>query len=192
MMRFLRFGVLVLFCLICRLRVVAQANPSSPQKLFHNGQQALEQGRLKQAEEDFKGVIAVDHNSAAAYANLGVVYMRQRQWNPALGMLEKAQHISPGLPGIRLNIGLVHYRQNQFQEAIPAFESVVRDQPDSLQARYLLGLCYFLTQKYAEAISALGPLEVQESSDLNFLYVLAIAAWKAKQPEVEQRALTGW
>jgi predicted Zn-dependent protease len=29
-----------------------------------------------------------------------------------------------------------------------------------------------------------------ESNDLNFLYVLAISAWKANQPEVEQRALT--
>ena len=61
--------------------------------------------------------------------------------------------------------------------------------PGSIQPRYLLGLCYFFTQDYSSAAATLEPLQEQESNDLNFLYVLAISAWKSKQPELEQRTM---
>jgi tetratricopeptide (TPR) repeat protein len=88
-----------------------------------------------------------------------------------------------------VNIGLAYYRQNDFQHAIPRFESVVKDQPDSLQARYLLGQCYFFTSRYVEATDTLEPLWAQQSKDLNYLYVLAIAADKAERKELGERAL---
>ena len=68
-----------------------------------------------------------------AYANLGVVYMRRKQWDKALTLLQKAEHLMPQVSGsgIRLNIGLAYFRQNEFLKAIPPFESVVRDQPDA-------------------------------------------------------------
>jgi tetratricopeptide (TPR) repeat protein len=84
---------------------------------------------------------------------------------------------------------LVYYRQNDFRGAIAPFESVVRDVPDSYQARYLLGLCYFFNQRYAEAANTLEPLWEQASDQLNFLYVLGIAANKAGRANLEQRAL---
>ena len=76
-----------------------------------------------------------------------------------------------------------------FGQAIAPFESVVRDAPDSYQARYLLGLCYFFNQRYAEAANTLEPLWPQASDQLNFLYVLGIAANKAGRADLEQRAL---
>ncbi|HTF43710.1 MAG TPA: tetratricopeptide repeat protein [Terriglobales bacterium] len=91
--------------------------------------------------------------------------------------------------GIRLNIGLTYYRQGDYRAAISPFASVVRDAPDSVQARYLLGLCYFFTEQYADTATTLEPLWPQESSQLNYLYVLGIAANKAGRPDLEQRAL---
>ncbi|MGC2196235.1 MAG: tetratricopeptide repeat protein [Terriglobales bacterium] len=90
---------------------------------------------------------------------------------------------------MRLNIGLAHYRQGDFRHAIPALESVVKDVPDSLQARYLLGQCYFFTDRYVEAVDTLEPLWSQQSRDLNYLYVLVIAADKAERKELGDRAL---
>jgi tetratricopeptide (TPR) repeat protein len=112
----------------------------NPAQLFQRGQDALNRGQLDEAERDFRNVLVMDPQAAGAYANLGVVYMRRKQWPKALDMLHKAEHLLPQLAGIRLNIGLAYYRQNEFLKAIPAFESVLRDQPDSQQARHLLGL----------------------------------------------------
>ncbi|MEY2414364.1 MAG: hypothetical protein QOD84_2970, partial [Acidobacteriaceae bacterium] len=166
-----------------------EGRTSDPRELFQAGEAALKSGDLEKAEKCFQGVLAIDPRSAGAFANLGVVYMRRRQWPAALEALNKAKKLAPQVAGIRLNIGLVYYRQNNFSAAVEPFTSVVRDVPASLQARYLLGLCYFFTQRYAEAAAELEPLWPQESDQLNYLYVLGIAADEAHQAELSQRAL---
>ena len=116
----------------------------------------MKKNNLDLAERSFRGVLAQDPQAAGAYANLGVICMRRKQWPQALEMLRKAEHLAPEIPGIRLNVGLAYYRQNNFRDAITPFESVVRDAPDSYQARYLLGLCYFFTERYADATACLS------------------------------------
>src|SRR5690242_16170023 len=96
---------------------------------YRVGEQALKDGDLAGAESAFRCVLALAPNDAGAHANLGVVYMRQRSWNPALKELETARKLAPQMAGIRLNIGLVHFRREDYAGAIPAFESVVRDEP---------------------------------------------------------------
>ena len=162
---------------------------SDPAAFFHDGEIALSSGEYQRAEQAFRAVIDLDSRSFAAYANLGVVYMREKKWDAAVSMLDKAEKLNPGAAGIRLNIGLAYYRQGEFEQAIPAFVSVVENDPTSAQARYLLGLSYFFTKDYANAVSTLQPLEEAEWNNLNFLYVLAISAWQAKQPALEQRTM---
>jgi len=160
----------------------------APAQVFESGQEALGQGRLAEAERDFRQVLAADPEAGGAYANLGVVYMRRKQWTKALDMLGEAERRMPQVPGIRLNIGLAYYRQNEFLKAIPSFESVVRDQPDSQQARHLLGLCYFFANRWADAVNMLEPLWAQESTKLSYLYVLSIAAHRAGLKDLDERA----
>jgi tetratricopeptide (TPR) repeat protein len=157
-------------------------------QLFQAGQDALNQGRLDEAERDFRRVLAVDPQLGGAYANLGVVYMRRKQWGKALENLHKAEHLMPQVAGIRLNIGLAYYKQSDFLKAIPPFESVVRDQPDALQPRHLLGLCYFFAERWADAADTLEPLWAQESGQLSYLYVLSIAAHRAGRKDLDERA----
>ena len=164
------------------------AKTADPAQLFQRGQDALNHGKLDEAEKDFRAVLAVDSKSGAAYANLGVVYMRRKKWDLALTELKKAERLMPQVAGIRLNIGLAYYRQNEFDKAIPPFESVVREQPDALQPRYLLGLCYFFSERWAVATTMLEPLWAQESGQLPYLYVLSNAAHRAHQTELDERA----
>jgi tetratricopeptide (TPR) repeat protein len=162
---------------------------ANPQKLFEAGEAALHAERLEEAERDFRRVLAVDSRAAGAYANLGVIHMRRKQWTQALEMLHKAEKLAPQIAGIRLNIGLVHFRQNDFRSAIQPFESVVKEAPDSYQARYLLGFCYFLGDRWTDTIAALEPIWGRASDQLNYLYVLGIAAYKAKNSALEEKAL---
>jgi len=172
------------------------AQPRSPkapatfiEKLFNEGEAALNSGDLERAEQDFRKVLALDPQSAGAYANLGTICMRRQQWALALNNLRKAAKLAPQVAGIRLNIGLAYYRQNDFREAIPAFESVLREQPGFSQARYLLGLCYFFSKRYPEAAQTLQPLWDEQSNNLSYLYVLGVAAHKAALPRLEEQAL---
>jgi len=159
-----------------------------PQKPFAAGEAALRAGKLDEAEHAFQQVIAIDPGVAGAYANLGVIHMRRKQWPQALQMLHKAEKLAPEMAGIRLNIGLAYFRQNDFARAIRPFESVVKQSPDSYQARYLLGLCYFFNDRWTDAIGALEPLWGKASDQLNYLYVLEHAADKAKNQALEEKA----
>jgi tetratricopeptide (TPR) repeat protein len=168
--------------------VATSGATADPAKLFQAGQGALSQNRLDEAERDFRQVLALNPQAGGAYANLGVVYIRRKQWTKSLEMLRKAEHLMPQEAGIRLNIGLAYYRQNEFLKAIPSFESVVRDQPDALQPRHLLGLCYFFAERWADAANTLEPLWPRESGHLSYLYVLSIAAHRAGRKELDEQA----
>jgi tetratricopeptide (TPR) repeat protein len=157
-------------------------------QIFQAGQDALNEGRLDEAERDFRRALAVDPLAGGAYANLGVVYMRRKQWTRALESLHKAEHLMPQVAGIRLNIGLAYYKQGEYLKAIPSFESVVHDQPDALQSRHLLGLCYFFAERWADAADTLEPLWAQESGQLPYLYVLSISAHRAGKKDLDERA----
>ena len=157
----------------------AEPRAESPAQIGQRGQEALLSGRLDEAEKDFRRVLELDPKDGRAYANLGVVYMRRKQWNKALPALERAKDLMPQVAGIRLNIGLALYRQNEFLKAIPPFESVVRDEPSATQPRYLLGLCYFFVERWGDAAGMLSPLWEQESGKLPYLYVLSNAAHQA-------------
>lgn len=163
-------------------------SPSDPATIFQAGQDALNQGRLDEAERDFRQVLILDPQAGPAYANLGVVCIRRKQWSKALENLDHAERLMPHEPGVRLNIGLAYFRQNEFLKAIPLFESVVRDQPIAVQPRYLLGLCYFFTERWAEATNTLEPLWPQELEQLSYLYVLSISAHRAGRKDLDDRA----
>ena len=90
----------------------SDANTASPAQLFQRGQEVLAHGQLDEAARGFRGVLAADPKAGGAYANLGVVYMRRKQWAKALEMLEKAERLMPKMARIQLSIGLLYYRQD--------------------------------------------------------------------------------
>lgn len=167
----------------------ASSPTPDPRVLFESGERALHAGELDSAERAFLTLLELQPNLAGAYSNLGVIYMRRKQWSRALLMLKKAERLAPNVPGIRLNIGLAYYRQNDFRSAIPEFESVLQHAPDQSQPRYLLGLCYFLVQNWKAAATTLQPLWAEQNQNLSYLYVLGIAAGNAGEKQLEGQAL---
>ena len=178
----------VFICVYLWFGFVAHAAQPNTRQIFEQGQRAMESGDLSAAEKAFRAVLAVERENVGAHGNLAVVYMRRKEWKAALAELREAERLAPRMAGIRLNIGLVYYRQADYPDAIAPFQSVVRDDPSSTQARYLLGLCDFFTEHYADAAQALAPLWDQQSGNLNYLYVLSIAANKSGRTELDQRA----
>src|SRR5216683_734056 len=162
----------------------------NPQEWFAKGQTALQNGDLDAAEAAFRRVLAADPRAGSAYANLGVVAMRRKNWDHAIKLLRKAETLEPKMAGIRLNIGLVEYRRGNYAAAIAPLASVLRDQPDSQQARYLLGLCQVFTKHYAEAVTVLEPLWPKKSNEVLYLYLLDIAAQESGQKELDEKILS--
>src|SRR5450755_3437767 len=79
-------------------------NHLDPAAQFAQGQLALQSGHLSAAEAAFRKVLSADPRSGAAYANLGVIAMRRKQWDLALPLLQKAAALDSKMTGVRLNI----------------------------------------------------------------------------------------
>src|SRR4051794_27186754 len=95
--------------------VSQQAAGRSARQAFQSGEAALARGDLNAAEKAFREVLARSPRDPGANANLGVVYMRRKEWAAALRYLGRAEKLAPSVTGIRLNIGLAYYRQNDFR-----------------------------------------------------------------------------
>jgi Tfp pilus assembly protein PilF len=157
---------------------------------FSRGEAALRNGDLDAAEIAFRHVLEQDPQAGGAYANLGVIAMRRKEWDKALRLLGRAETLEPKVAGIRLNIGVVKFRSGDYAGAIAPLKSVLRDQPDSQQAGYLLGLCDIFAEHYADAVAVLEPLWPQMSSNLMYLYALSMAAHRAGQSSLDEKAIS--
>jgi len=161
---------------------------SAFRQVYEEGQQALRENRLADAEKAFRQILAMDPKNAGAYANLGVIAMRRKQWAAALRNLEQSERLAPGVPGVRLNIGLTYYAEGRYKAGAEAFESLIRDDPASVQAHYLLGMCYFFRGLYAGTVAQFEPIWDAQSRNLGYLHVLAVAADETGRHETEERA----
>jgi tetratricopeptide (TPR) repeat protein len=176
---------------LCGSLCLSRQNPSSEsavRQVYETGERALQQGDLVTAQKSFLQVLQSAPQDVGALVNLGVVFMREKNWPQALEYLKQAETAAPQVTGIRLNIGLAQYRRGDWAAAIPPFQSVLRDQPDSVQARRLLGLCYLFEERYPESAEVLEPLWPNANTDLSYLYTLAVAAGNAGRHALEERA----
>jgi tetratricopeptide (TPR) repeat protein len=167
----------------------SQSPETQVREEYQAGETALAKGDLTNAKQAFLRVLELVPRDVGARVNLGVVFMREKNWRQALAYFSQAEKLAPQVSGIRLNIGLANYKQGEYAAAIPAFESVLKDDGASIQARRLLGLCYLFSERYAEAAAALEPLWPVSNGDLSYLYSLAVAAGQGGRPELEERAL---
>jgi len=160
----------------------------NPLTIFQEAQRALDAGQFAQAEQGFSQVLKIDPNSAAARANLGVVYLRTNQLDAAIKTLKEAKKLAPKVVGIDLDLGLAYYRKRDFSNAIPEFDPVLQFTAGHFQARYLLGMSYFMNDDYEHAVQTLQPLQDLEKADLDFLFVMGICYGKLKREADSARA----
>src|SRR5258708_20662130 len=66
-----------------------------PKTWFAKGQAALQAGELDAAEAAFRRVLAADPGAGGAYANLGVIAMRRKEWEDAITLLDRAEKVEP-------------------------------------------------------------------------------------------------
>jgi tetratricopeptide (TPR) repeat protein len=178
-----RCKILVLYA-ICAL-----AFGQSIRELYDRTQQGLRSGDLAAAETAIRQILAIAPNDPGAHGNLAVVYMRRHKWEQALTELRTTQRLAPNVAGVRLNIALIYYHQNRFELAIPQLEAFLREQPGVPQATYLLSLCDVFTGRYVAALPLLQALWDAHSTDLAFLYVMAVATDGAHRDDLEKNAI---
>lgn len=105
--------------LAAKLLAELQGNQSAKiEKLLDDGIAAAGAGEQEKALEAFEGVLRIDPKNAAAYSNIGAVYLQQKKYAEAEAPLRRAIELDEKLPDGHYNLALALARLERFEEAL--------------------------------------------------------------------------
>jgi tetratricopeptide (TPR) repeat protein len=158
------------------------ALPESLRDLFSQGVEAQKAGRLDDAEEAFKDVLARGGKVSYVYNNLGAVYQMQREHEKAVVQFREAIRLQPDYAAPRILAGASLLVLGKVKEATAQLERAVKLQPKDSLARQQLVRAYEtsgnlrgLVEQY-RALVELAPGNPEYVYQLGNAY-LGFAAW---------------
>ncbi len=141
---------------------------------------ALQQGRLTEAEELFAAIVGDNPDDTEALYFLAAMRLHRGEVTGAHAAIERAIEKNPKNARYRVAMGQVLARQKQYNDAEAAFESALLIEPDNGDAYTNLGAMQFDLARYEEAEFTLrkaliyhpthGPAAIQLGRPLLRLY----------------------
>lgn len=105
---------------------------------FYVGLAGLQTGEDVRAREKLMRATEIAPGEPAAWANLGLLSVRQQEFDAAYEMVERARSLAPGDSRIESLLGLIESRRGRLPEAIAHFEKAVSLDAGNLKALYAL------------------------------------------------------
>ncbi len=115
------------------------------------GSDALKQGNLSVAQQQFREALDAEPDNVRILALLGLTYFRGNQFAEARPIYESLVERAPTDASHRLNLGLVYLKLNESDRAIGSLEASRALDPSQGRAVSYLGLAYARAGRYAEA-----------------------------------------
>jgi Flp pilus assembly protein TadD len=96
------------------------------------GFQLYEQGKTRDAETMFTGLIAIDDTNYLGYAGMGALALAEEKLEEAVDYLRKAAERNPTDPTVHANLGEALLRQAKFEEAAAEFTKALDLDPEEV------------------------------------------------------------
>src|SRR6267143_3249780 len=117
-------AVLLLSAVACREKTIDQGALITARTV---GLEHLQRGRLPEAEQEFRQVIALAPRDPLGYANLGLTYLRAGRYAEAESELDRARRLDPKNPDIALIVAKLYMLTGRAAEARPVLAGVTPD-----------------------------------------------------------------
>ena len=150
----------------------------------------INQGKLKEAENIYRGLINKGTNSHFVYSNLAIILGMKGKNKEMIRLLERSIEIEPNYPQAYNNLGVVLQKESQLDSAIDLFEKAIKLQPDYSDAYINLGYSLQLKGQFKKAIRTyqvvlqLDPKNIKAYNNLGIInehqkkYEIAISYYK--------------
>ncbi len=102
----------------------------------------LNKGELTQAQTVLKKMTSDYPQLSGPYANLGVVYSRQKNWTDALSVLKKGMEKNPKNIKILNQLGFVYRQSGDFKQAEKSYLGAIKEAPNDTTAYINIGILY--------------------------------------------------
>src|SRR5579871_1637651 len=109
-------------------------------------------GRMEEAADAYRGVIALDPGHVVALAALGHVATRLRDFDAALKYLQAASALDPKNHKLLMAVGDVLRQMSRLEEARAVYEKIAAEDPSNERAATCLGLIARQNHETAKAI----------------------------------------
>ncbi len=106
----------------------------------------------------FKKVIEIKPDFVHAYSALGASYIKQREFEEAIEVLEVAMRLEQKESTVPYYLGVACRMMGNREDAVDNFKKAVHLNPYSIQTRFYLGLTLMDLEKYADACDVLQEL----------------------------------
>jgi len=138
-------------------------------------------GKAKQAEEQYKAVLASDPDqSPDAYYNYGVLLVKESKFEEAEKTFRKTLAIAPSNDAAHNNLGYLLERQGKLSEAAAEYRKAIEARPNSREAHFKLGRILVNQQQYQEGIEQmLQTLNPVDENTPTYLYAIGAAYGRA-------------
>jgi len=131
-----RVRLLLLCPLLAVTSLPAQTNQAADiQKYSQQGQQALADGRMPDAQSAFEKLRDLSPGVAEIHANLGLIYFNEKKFQPAVAALRQALKLNPNLQKAQALLAMSLSELGQYKDAIPGLEREFRRSNDPVVKR---------------------------------------------------------
>ncbi len=107
---------------------------------FYVGLSALQVGNDVLADSSLKQATQIAPGEPAAWADWGILALRQRNFTPAQQRFERAERLIPKNSRVRYLLGLLNTTRGDTQAAIHDYQEAVKLDPSDLRAMYSLAM----------------------------------------------------
>jgi protein O-GlcNAc transferase len=111
-------------------------------------------GQLAEAEQLFRQILAQNPNHADALHRLGVIAFDLKNYDAAIGLIERAIALLPSRASFYSNLGNVFKARGDLKKAVVFYQSAIKLKPDFFEAYYNLAIVLRDQGELDQAISA--------------------------------------
>jgi tetratricopeptide (TPR) repeat protein len=118
----------------------SEPSPGDPQvqKIYGEAKAAEARGDLAAAVASYESLLQIAPNLAPAYNNLGALYLRQKEYKKAVGVLERGLKLDPKMSSASVLLGISLYEMGEYAGARQALETALRAHPKDDNAELFL------------------------------------------------------
>jgi len=142
------------------------------QELYAEAKSAQAAGNLATAAERYEAILVIAPRLAAAYNNLGSIYIQQREFRKAAEVLQKGLKINPAMPSASALLGIAQYEMGAYAEAEQRLAAALRTNPNDNNAELYLAHTLIQLGKLEQAASHLQSLSRREAKNQEVWYLL--------------------
>jgi tetratricopeptide (TPR) repeat protein len=147
----------------------SSAQSPEVQSAFQHGATALHEGRMADAEREFRNAIRIDPKLPEAYLDLGLVLGREGKLTEAIDAIQTALRLNPGLDSANMFMGIFQYQTGQIDAAIKALNQELAHNGKNEEALSWLGIVELAAGRPEKAVVALDAAAELAPNDLNLL-----------------------